>query len=73
VTILAVFGDGIGAVELISFPNTCTRYSYTVYYSVAELIAPDWGDKVKAAAWSCRTGPQGYIGWRAGTTTLCRN
>jgi hypothetical protein len=39
---------------------------------VAEVIDPDWGDKVNSGK-GCRTGPPSYMGWRAGTTTLCRS
>ncbi len=35
------------------------------YWTVAKFIVPDSGI-------GYRTGPPGYLGWQAGTTTLCR-
>jgi hypothetical protein len=39
---------------------------------VAKFIVPDWGNKVNSGI-GFRTGPPGFIGWRAGTTTLCQS
>jgi hypothetical protein len=42
----------------------------------AEFRDPDWGDKVNSGMGggvSGRTGPPGYTGCQAGTTTLCRS
>jgi hypothetical protein len=39
---------------------------------VAKFIVPDWGDKFNSGI-GCRTGPPGFIGWRAGTATLCQS
>jgi hypothetical protein len=33
----------------------------------AKFLVPDWGMKLAMAS-GRRTGPQSYIGWRAGTT-----
>ncbi len=41
--------------------------------SVAKFIVPGWGDKVNFDIGFTCTDLPGYIGWRAGTTTLCRS
>jgi hypothetical protein len=41
----------------------------TFVHTVAEFIVPDWGIKLTPAK-GYRTGPHGYIGLQAGTTTL---
>ncbi len=38
--------------------------------TVAKLIGLDWGIKLTPTQ---ESGPTGCIGWRAGTTTLCRS
>jgi hypothetical protein len=42
---------------------------------VAKFIVTEWGQGgIKLApAQGCRTGPPGYLGWHAVTTTLCRS
>ncbi len=41
-------------------------------FSLAEFIVLTGGIK-STLAWGCRTSPPGFIGWRAGTTILCRS
>ncbi len=36
---------------------------------MAKFIVSNWGDNVNSGI-RC-TGPTGYLGWQAGTTTLC--
>jgi hypothetical protein len=43
-----------------------------VSHPVAEFIIPDWEDKVNSGI-GLSAGMPGYIGWRAGTTILCRS
>jgi hypothetical protein len=38
----------------------------------AKFLVSDWGDKADNGI-GFRTGLKGYIGWRAGTTTLCHS
>jgi len=46
------------------------KLDYFTYFTEAEFLVPDWGDKVDFGIGGCGTGPLGYVGWRAGTT-LC--
>jgi hypothetical protein len=48
------------------------KYS-EILYPVAKFIVPDWADKVDSGINLSYTGPPGYIGWQAGTTTLSRS
>jgi hypothetical protein len=49
---------------------TCYNYSN---HPVAKFLSPDWGDrKANSSIGLSDTGPPGYIGWQAGTTTLSR-
>ncbi len=70
-----------GASSRVINPDICTVSTASLHILIysqtegmdtkpeAEFIVPNWGDKVNSG---CRTGPPSYIGWRAGTTTLCR-
>ncbi len=47
-----------------------SSYEHAWIQPVAKFIVSAWGDKVNCGI-GCRTGPSGYKGWRAGTTTQC--
>ncbi len=38
----------------------------------AKFLVPDWRGYSRLPAYRVVFGPQGYIGWQAGTTTLCQ-
>jgi hypothetical protein len=45
-------------------------FHYSSNETETKFILSDWGEKLTLVQ-DCRTGPPGYIVWRAGTTTLC--
>jgi len=53
--------------------TTGTRY----HFHVCRYAGPKPNSKSLTGGikltWGCRTGPPGYIGWQAGTSTLCRS
>jgi hypothetical protein len=51
--------------------NFAGRKGFSPHNTEAQFIVPAWVYKVDYAIGSFRTGLSWYIGWRAGTTTLC--
>ncbi len=78
ITVPTVYISNCWSNALTSFimNSLCLQWGKSYGFLPSDIV-PDWGEKVDLKltmvpySRDCGTGPSAYIGWRAGTTTLC--